>query len=355
MVGWIHRLTRLFVCFVAALGSSQGGPSLFLQPGTTMRNVTIPQYSEALESSGTLRVVVIQVADDGMIQAERLSAELVQDGGGRGALRAGSAVLERDFDGIRTNGGTELRMGGVELKTDGMIGDLKALEFVSNSGFHLECQTEGGDEMATGRRNSRQRLEWKPIAAGIGRGRGPMVSPKGPHDPFWFDGSFSRRLDFSRGTGDSTFMRRQPVGLLSRGPGKFQIKDGAYSSSGGVLIRFPLGMIACGDRVHVHWGKHDPVRPPPPSQVMPGDLRRFHAVGGCHAIVTDRRGRTHVVVCEEVRYSGKTGLISLKGGYPRIESADGLLIASSRTQFIRINAEGRLILGPGHWLSDLAL
>lgn len=355
IAGWVHRFIRFLVSLAASMAPSQGEASLFLQPGMTMRDVTIPQYSESLESNGILRVVVIQVGNDGLIEAERLSVELAQNGSDRGVLRAHTAVLERNFDGIRTNGGTELRMGGVELKTEGMTCDLKALEFVSSGGFQLKCHSGSSGNVGTGQPVSQQSPEWDPMAGEIGRGKGPIVYPRSPHDPFWFDGSLSRRLDFCGGDVESNLMRGQSIGLLSKGPGRFQIKDGAYSASNGVLMRFPLGMIACGDRVDMLWGKYDPFQPPQRSKVMPSDLRRFHAVGGCHAIITGRRGKVHVMVCEEVKYSGRTGLVSLKGGYPRIESAEGGVIASSENQFIRINAEGRLILGPGHWLSDFAL
>jgi hypothetical protein len=355
MAGWYRGFGRVLACVSVSAASSKAVPSLFLQPGTTLRNVVIPQYSDTLQSSGILRVVAIQVSEDGVIQADRLSAELIEERGGRGALRAGSAVLERSFDGIRTVGGTELRMGGVELKTDGMTGDLKALRFVSMGGFQLKCQAENLEEEPVSFREGGRALEWKPVAGDLGRGRGPMAGPKSPNDAFWFDGHLSRCFDFLAKEEVSAFTRQDSVSLLSKGPGSFQINDGAYSSSGGVLIRFSLGMFACGERVDVLWGSRGTVREPSPSQVMPGDLRRLHAVGGCHVRVTDRKGRVRVVVCEELRYSGRTGLISLKGGYPRIDSEEGRMMASSENQFIRINAEGRLILGPGHWQSDLAL
>jgi hypothetical protein len=348
------RLVFGIVTFVVTSGTPiRVRADLFLQPGITMRDVMITRYSDELKLISVLKILVIRVADGGTVQADHLSAELGDEQGGRGFLRAGSAVLESGLDGIRTAAGTELRMDGVHLVTDGMTGNLETLEFVSTGGFQLTCQPgiAAGAPEATGA--PRRQLLPNPDAPGLGHGRGPTVEPKGPDDPFWFDGRFSRCLEFRSNGGMS--MDQNPVKLLSKGPGRFRIKDGAYSASGGVLIRFPLGTIACGDRVDVSWGSPETVRRQLVSKVMPGDVRRLHAAGGCHIRLTDRKGKPYVIVCDEVRYSGKTGLISLKGGYPRIDSAEGRLIASSKGQYLRINAEGRLILGPGHWQSDHVL
>lgn len=355
MTWWFRGLSGVVTIIVTSVGASRAESTLFMQPGTTLRDVTIPRYTEGLASDGLLRVAMIRVADDGKIQADRLSVELRDNSGGRGWLRAGSALLERGFDGIRTADGTELRMGGIELETCGVSGDLRKLEFVSTGGFQLKCRAGRGSGLLAVSSVRSRPLEWRPGAVDPGQGRGPMAGPRGPEDAFWFDGRLGGRLAFRSDGGGRAAALQDPVTLLSKGPGNFRVREGAYSSSGGVLIGFSLGTIACGDRVEVVWGGPEPVRRRPPSKVLPGDLRRLRAAGGCHLRLTDRKGRLHVVVCEEVRYSGKTGLVSLKGGYPRIDSAEGRLMASSADQYLRINAEGRLILGPGHWLSDHAL
>lgn len=358
---WLRHVAP-FVAWVVALELPPLEASdLFLQPGTTLSGVVIPRYSDTLESIGILRVVTIRVAEDGTVLAEKLSAELSDENGRPFFLRAGSAVLERGFDGISTSDGTELRMNGIQLKTGGLIGNLKALDFVSKGGFRLDCEAghptaaplEAAGPLGPGPR--RPELSWGRGGIDLGRGRGPIVEPRGPNDPFWFGGSFEHCLEFHSSRDGRLASGQDLVRLLSKGPGRFQVKSGTYSSSGGVLVRLPLGLIACGDRFDVTWGSPVPVSRKRGSKVMPADVRRLHAAGGCHIRIASRKGKTHVVVCDEVRYSGKTGLISLQGGYPRIDSAEGRLVASSKNQYLRINSEGRLILGPGHWQSDHSL
>ncbi len=358
---WLRRVASSVACVVALGLPSLAAVDLFLQPGTTLSGVVIPRYSETLESIGILRVVTIRVAEDGTVLAEKLSAELSDENGLPCFLQAGSAVLERGFDGISTSDGTELRINGIQLKTGGLVGDLKALDFVSKGGFRLDC--EAGNPTAAplvaagplGPGPRRPELIWRQGGIDLGQGRGPLLEPRGPNDPFWFGGSFKDCMEFHSGRDGRLAPGQDLVRLLSKGPGRFQVKSGVYSSSGGVLVRLPLGLIACGDRFDVTWGSPAPASRKKGSKVMPADVRRLHAAGGCHIRVVNRRGKTHVVVCDEVRYSGKTGLISLQGGYPRIDSAEGRLVASSKNQFLRINSEGRLILGPGHWQSDHSL
>jgi hypothetical protein len=344
-----YRIATVAAIWAALVASSPADSNLF-QPGTTLRNVVIPRYSATMEREGILRFSCIRVQESGEVLADRFAAEFGEDATGKSFLRAGAAMMPRNLDSISTAGGTELKLNGIHLETEGLEGDLSALNFSSRGGFRLSCSPSTLPAAGPLAPLDARRPKWRSKLSALPCSRGPLVEPRGPGSPFWFDDRFDLGWQFHAGESPDPASATH-VRMLSKGSGSFHLKEGIYSSRGGCLLRFSLGWIACGDKFEVTWG----LAPSSPgasiSKVMPPEIKRLRADGGCHVRAIDSRGRRFLIICQEVKYSGKTGLISLQGGYPRILSAEGQLHASEKHQYLRINAAGRLTLGPGHWES----